>query len=98
MKKIIILIVFSVSSLASGQNKPEAEIRPNLFPVYKDVDFEVIISPNQSLKTGELIECQLANSFNAGKISPSITKNWQFNNPKGINYIGLSCKNNEKVK
>ena len=60
MKKIIILIVFSVSSLASGQNKPEAEIRPNLFPVYKDVDFEVIISPNQSLKTGEMIECQLA--------------------------------------
>lgn len=59
-------------------NKPSAIIRPDIFPVYENVEFEMIICLNKSLKKGDYIECQLANSFNADKTSNSFSKNWQF--------------------
>jgi hypothetical protein len=79
---------------AKEENKPTAIIRPDIFPVHQDVDFEVIISPNKVLQKGDLIECQLANSLNVEKISPSFPKQWQFEDEEAKNYISVTTEGN----
>ncbi len=83
-----ILILFL--NLAAENDKTTAIIRPNIFPAYQDVDFEVIISPGRVLKRGDIIECQLPNSFNAENISPSFPKTWQFEHPGSKNHITVT--------
>ena len=83
------LLLMTLSSFAIEKEKASAIIRPDIFPVYENVGFDVIISPNKQLKKGDYVECQLANSFNAEKVSPSFTKQWQFDNQKAKNYISF---------
>ncbi len=90
----IFLILTSFLNFAMENDKATAIIRPDIFPAHQDVNFEVIISPNQLLKKGDIIECQLANSFNAEKISPSFPKNWQFQDKGAKNYISVTAEGN----
>lgn len=91
---IFFLVLIYSTVYAEGENRSTAIIRPNIFPVHQDVDFEVIISPNKFLEKGDLIECQLANSFNAEKISQSFPKQWQFEDEEARNYISVTTNGN----
>jgi len=79
-----------MNTFAEGKDKASATIRPDIFPVYENVDFKVIILPNKVLQKGDFIECQLTNSFNAEKISPSFDKKWQFDYEEYKNYISVT--------
>ena len=86
----LILIIFPVLAYGVIKGKATATIRPDVFPVYGNVDFKVVISPGCELKKGDFIQCQLPNSMNCEYISPSFTKKWQFEDPASRNFIEVS--------
>lgn len=55
LSSILFLVLIYSTVFADGENRSTAIIRPDIFAVHQDVDFEVIISPNKVLQKGDLI-------------------------------------------
>lgn len=68
-----------------------AQIRPDVFPVYSEVSFDVTISIGEPIYGGSIIEVQLPNSFTNDKVSPSKVKSWQCADPDARHYIGVKA-------
>ncbi|MHB8897992.1 MAG: PHP domain-containing protein, partial [Thermoguttaceae bacterium] len=76
-----------------GVAAASARIEPAEFPVYSPVSFRVLITPDQPITAGSVVEVQLPNSFTADKVSPSKIKAWQTNDPAGPHYVGVTAGN-----
>ena len=68
-----------------------AIVIPDIFPVYTDVSFEVILTAGEPIHAGSIIEIQLPNSFTNDKVSPSKVKPWQLDDPEDRHFIGISA-------
>ena len=74
----------------------ESRIIPNVFNVYEKTSFKVVFNINGELTAKDYIECQLSNSFNNDKVSPSFTKQWQTEDENGDNYVAISLDNKQE--
>ena len=80
-----------MNDMRSAYSAHRAKIVPDVFPVYRETAFDVVITAGEAVYGGSIIEVQLPNSFTNDKVSPSKVKSWQTADPAGPHFICVTA-------